>query len=167
MEKFRLLDWASAAGLSTGDSTLRIGRANKGLLLSILEQQHDLLSRFGRYDDKLSPLAKPFISEEWLQDAETETVSPPEDRELERQFVRAPQVEELFNTAISFCRKAKSFPLRLKWASVDKSKLETLIMRLSGLNDFLRDTLNSEQAQLYLEFQVSKYRCLAPRQRTC
>ncbi|KAK3390250.1 prion-inhibition and propagation-domain-containing protein [Podospora didyma] len=152
-EKFRLLDWAGVAGLSPRDSTLRIGRANKGLLLSILEQQHDLLSRFGRYDDKLSPLAKPFISEEWLRSSETETMSSIEEGQPEQQTLRAPQVEELLNTAISFCRKAKSFPLRLKWATIDKANIETLIVRLSGLNDFLRDTLNTEQAQLYFEFQ--------------
>ncbi len=52
------------AKLSEKDDTILITPTNREILLQVLDQQSRMMMRFGKLDDRLQPLAEPFIKEE-------------------------------------------------------------------------------------------------------
>jgi hypothetical protein len=66
-EQYRLLDFASVAQITEKDETLIINPSNRNLLLDILDQQSKMITRFGKFDDRLRPLAKPLVEVITLQ----------------------------------------------------------------------------------------------------
>lgn len=153
-EEYRLLDWAHVAQLDGHDENLLISNASKGLLIDVLDQQDRLLQRFGRYDEKYKVLRRPLICEDdEAQDdppAYTDNYEPANKTvtRAETSFQsRFPHSEMLMTKALGSATSFRHYPKRLRWAAWDKSKLEALIGKLTSLNDFMRELLNSSQLQ--------------------
>ena len=153
-EEYRLLDWADVVQLDEQDDKLLISNANKGLLLDILDQQYRLLHQFGRLDDKYKRLSKPLLID--LVDANGNLQDPPNYTEAASPSVRRvdsdfqkrfPQSEVLLKKSLQWAKNSKTFPRKLKWAVFDKTKMETLVLKLTSFNDFMREMLNTNQLQ--------------------
>jgi hypothetical protein len=154
-EQYRLLDWAHVAQLDVQDEGLLISNASKGLLIDVLDQQDRLLKRFGRFDDRYQLLRRPLISDDLDENGEVaeRPTSPTEKAgtalvRAESSFQsRFPQSEVLLKKALEWAKSSRTYPARLRWASWDKERVEGLIRKLSALNDFMRELLNSTQLQ--------------------
>lgn len=166
-EQYRLLDWAHIVQLDETDDTLLISNANKGLLLDVLDQQRRLLHQFGRLDEKYKKLSKPLLVD-YAEANDGALPAPPPyspgsptvsrvNSDFQRRF---PQSEALLNKSIEWTKKAAGYPRRYKWIAFDKTKMETLVLKLASLNDFMQDMLNSAQLkdlaikQTRTEFQI-------------
>lgn len=158
-EQYRLLDWAHVVRLDETDDYLLISNSSKGLLLDVLDQQRKLLFQYGRLDDKHKKLSKPLLvdAEEdnngtlpqppaysiLQQDEKTPNIS-----RVDSDFqCRFPQSEALLKKSLAFASRSREFPTRLKWALFDKGKMENLVLKLAGFNDFMREMLNQSQLQ--------------------
>ena len=148
-EQYRFLDWATVAGLSESDGDLVLGRAGRCMLLDILEQQHNLLHRFGRFDDRLKRLAKPLLSEVEGQDWDEAEAA-----EGDSDLVRFPASADLYKKALKYIRATRTIPARLRWVSCDKKSIEVLLGKITSLNDFLTELLDKNQVHQLLELQV-------------
>jgi hypothetical protein len=154
IQQFRLLNWARIARVTEGGQGFFLGSANRGLVLDILEQQSILLFQFGRYDARAAPLATPIIVEE-RSHSNKSVKTPTQDGTSSRaDLVRFPQSEELLKTALSYIEKTRNFPKRLRWAALDKKKMDTLLGKLSNLNDILENTLSSDKMEQLAETSV-------------
>lgn len=149
-EQFRLLDWACVVRVSESDSSLVVGRAGKAMVLDILEQQHNLLHRFGRFDERLKPVSKPLLSDVPFQAERAITDTVDENDRL----VKFPKSAELYQRALKYIRSTRTLPTRLRWIACDKTKIETLLVKITSLNDTLTELLNKDQLDKLLELQV-------------
>ncbi|KAH7307943.1 prion-inhibition and propagation-domain-containing protein [Rhexocercosporidium sp. MPI-PUGE-AT-0058] len=153
MEQFRLLDWASVAGLSENDSSLVVGRAGKAMFMDVLEQQHELLYRFGRFDHRLKPLSKPLLME-----LHSVTSCEPEDGTNDAaSLVELPRFEGLFNKVRSYLEATRTVPTRLRWAVCDKAAIDAMLSKISTLNDFLTELLSKDHADRLHEVNTRTY----------
>jgi hypothetical protein len=163
-EQCRLLDWADVVHLDEEEENLLIAKANKNILLDVLEQQKNLLMSFGRLDEKYKPLRKPLISEDMSVDIvgrveEPPPYSPDEPlhgvKRVESSFQnRFPQSEKLLQKSLAYVERTQKFPARLKWALFDKTKIEELVRKISGMNDYLKEFLTSQQIDELLARQT-------------
>ncbi|KAF2203407.1 hypothetical protein GQ43DRAFT_267686 [Delitschia confertaspora ATCC 74209] len=165
-EQYRLLDWADVVKLDEQDDNLLISHSSKGLLLDVLDQQHKLLQHFGRLDDKYKRLSKPLLVD--LEDAYGNLPEPPDYTETSPTIKRVesdlqdrfPRSQRLLKKSLDWAKSTKNYPIRMKWAIFDKTKMETLILKLTSFNDFMREMLNSTQLhhlsikQTRTEFQI-------------
>ncbi|KAL8391908.1 hypothetical protein RB595_002202 [Gaeumannomyces hyphopodioides] len=154
-EQYRLLNWAQIAQLSENDDTLTISRSSKTLLLDVLDQQHRLLLRFGRLDERLRPLTRPLLLsdepdishdvgvKDGQRNGELETIDRNDD--VQRRF---PATNALLKKSLSFIHKTSRFPTSIRWVVSDKAKIEELLGRLTGLNDYLDQLLSIQQMEL-------------------
>jgi hypothetical protein len=147
-EQFRLLDWARVIQISEDDSNLTIGTEGRGMLLEVLHQQQELLFRFARYDKHLTAITDSAGSRSNAQASNAESDS---------SHVRFPESEDLLQRALSYIHATRNFPKRLRWVVHDKPNVEILLGKLTGLNNFLAESLNQNQVGRLLELQV----CLA------
>ncbi|KAF4976584.1 hypothetical protein FZEAL_6762 [Fusarium zealandicum] len=142
-EQYRLLDWATIAQLTENDETLVINKASKSVLLEVLDQQHRLMLRFGRLDDRFRPLAKPLLYE--VQDNDPSKDEVMEDiNSLQDRF---PHTNALLRKSLDFIHSTSKVPTRLRWAISDKAKIEDILTKLTALNDYLNQLLNNQQLQ--------------------
>ncbi|KAL1636755.1 hypothetical protein SLS58_009594 [Diplodia intermedia] len=158
-EQHRLLDWGHVAGVGVRDDELVISSSDKGLLHDVLEQQQNLLLEFGRYETRykkgpLERLKKPFVVVDEIFELDDDEAAAAVEASSPRPLLRAadtdfetrfPEGEELLKKALNWAKGARSFPKRLRWAAFDKEKMEALLLRLSRLNDFLRELLTTQQ----------------------
>lgn len=156
-EECRLLDWANVIGLTERDETILVDRGTKTVLVSVLDQQRQMLLQFGRLDSQLQPLVPPIILEESAREIEeAKTIG-----ELEEEFKgseslrgRFPHTGDLLQKSINFMRRTSKIPTRLRWAISDKKSLERLIQKLASLNDYLTELLNMHQLDQLMTRQV-------------
>lgn len=170
-EQYRLLDWADVVRLDETDDKLLISNSSKGLLLDVLDQKRRLLLQFGRLDEKYKPLSKPLLAD--AQDdnngvlpdppaySSEEGEKSPTVRRVDSDFQRRfPQSQALLKKSLEWAKKSPETPRRLKWAIWDKTKMENLVLKLTTLNDCMREMLNSAQLenlaikQTRTEFQI-------------
>lgn len=140
-EQYRLLDWAKIVQLGEDDESLAIPKANRALLLDVLDQQSRLIFRFGRLDERLRPLPKPLLvnEEPGIEDGLEEG-----DGEVQSRF---PAANALLRKSLSFVQRTSRLPTALRWAIADKAKIEELLGRLTALNDSLDQFLSNHQMQ--------------------
>ncbi|KAL5438149.1 hypothetical protein PMIN07_006383 [Paraphaeosphaeria minitans] len=167
-EQYRLLDWADVVRLDETDDSLLISSSSKGLLLDVLDQQRRLLHQFGRLDEKYKKLSKPLLVdyvEEHGQLPGPPAYAPSDDspmiRRVDSDFrTRFPQSQVLLKKSVNWVKKSTGVPRKLQWAVFDKTKMEALVQKLVGFNDFMREMLNSAQLeslvtkQTRTEFQI-------------
>lgn len=142
-EQYRLLSFATVSKLSENEETLFITSANRDILLRVLDQQTKMMLRFGKLDDRLQPLAQPFIQEEPSEKSGGQDPKNPED-ELADRF---PQDNVLLNKALDFVHRTSRYPKQLRFVVFDRSKLDELLSRLVASNDFLQELLNTHQLE--------------------
>jgi hypothetical protein len=162
-EQCRLLDWADVVNLSEDEEDLLIAKANKQVLLDVLEQQKNLLMTFGRLDEKYKPLRKPLISDDTFVNPVERGDDPPAYspneptqaiKRVETAFNnRFPQSEKLLQKSLAYVERTQKYPARLRWSLFDKAKVEEMVRRISGMNDFMKEFLTSQQMQELLERQ--------------
>jgi hypothetical protein len=147
--------------LTERDETLLIDRLTKPVLVNVFDQQRQLLMQFGRVDSRLKPLSHPLIVEE--QDEETTRTIGGESRvrnsghkhqEIDTFDRRFPHSGDLVEKCLSFVRQTSKYPAKLRWALVDKASTEDLLRKLSDLNNFLAELLNSHQLDLLIARQL-------------
>ncbi|CZR69277.1 uncharacterized protein PAC_19177 [Phialocephala subalpina] len=152
-EQCRLLDWATVTKLTERDETLAIDRYSKNIIIDVLDQQRRLLMQFGRLDGRLQPLVNPLIAEELetqSRDRQIRDVS-----ESEEEFCnRFPHSGDLLEKCTKFIAQTSKFPAKLRWAMSDKKSLEELLGKLSGLNNYLVELLNTQQMEMLLTRQM-------------
>jgi hypothetical protein len=156
-EQCRLLDWADVVQLNEDEECLLIAKANKNVLLDVLEQQKNLLLSFGRLDEKYKPLRKPLISDGGAvgllgRPDEPPPYSPDEPQQgvkrVESSFQnRFPQSEKLLQKSLTYVERTQKYPARLTWALFDKAKVEEFIRKISGMNDYLKEFLTTQQME--------------------
>ncbi|KAF2473058.1 uncharacterized protein BDR25DRAFT_282262 [Lindgomyces ingoldianus] len=155
-EQYRLLDWAHIVQLDEQDENILISNSSKGLLLDVLDQKRRLLHQFGRLDDKYKKLSKPLLVDS--QEANNgvfpdppayspKEMSPTIERVNSEFDKRFPQSEILLQKSLFLASRSREYPRRLKWALFDKAKMESLIHKVTTLNDYMRELLNSTQLQ--------------------
>ncbi|KAF7550937.1 hypothetical protein G7Z17_g5381 [Cylindrodendrum hubeiense] len=142
-EQYRLLDWATIGRLTETDETLVINTASKPLLLDVLDQQHRLMLRFGRLDDRLRPLTNPLLSEHHESDHSKGNLL----ADIDSVQNRFPDANVLLNKSLEFIHSTSKFPTKLRWAISDKAKIEEILAKLTALNDYLDQLLNNQQLQ--------------------
>ncbi|KAF6818077.1 hypothetical protein CPLU01_13398 [Colletotrichum plurivorum] len=147
-EQCRLLDWANVVDLSEDEATLTMNRASRAMILQILDEQYRLMFRFGRLDDRLRPISPPILYEE-TDAAETQaSAHDAQDKEkADALQARFPDKTLLLEKSLRFFQNTTKYPARLRWAISDKAKIEEILNRLAGLNDYLNELLNSQQLQ--------------------
>jgi hypothetical protein len=145
IEQARLLDWGRFIGISETECSLPIGRASRGAVLEVLEQQHDLLLKFGQYDNRLKPIQKPLLVE--LREGAR-------DHKQEGSTVYLPHLQDLRLRALSYATTARSLPHRLRWVVCDKTKIEAFLCKLTAFNNFLMELLDRHQFDELLQIQA-------------
>lgn len=159
-EQYRLLDWAHVARLTERDEELLISNASKGMLLQVLDQQEQLLLRFGSIDERCKKLRPPLLSEitnpkevGLLEQppAYTSRVSPivssggqSADSAFETRF---PQSESLLRKSLAWVESRRKYPAQLRWAVWEKAKVEDLLVKLTAFNDVMKELLTGLQLQ--------------------
>jgi len=147
-EQYRLLDFASVAQLTERDDTLIINASNRNILLEVLDQQSKMMMRFGHFDDRLRPLAKPLIEAAIL---ENEQKQPKSRDQLASRF---PHSNSLLRRALLFAEHGSKYPSRLRWVIFDREKVEQLLSRLVASNNFLQELLSSHERQMLRRQEV-------------
>ncbi|KAH8645883.1 hypothetical protein BGZ60DRAFT_424849 [Tricladium varicosporioides] len=109
--------------------------------------------QFGRLDSRLQPLTKPLIFEErgdegW--DINIESLS--RDRRTNSEY-KAQRLESfdsrfshsgvLLEKSLKFIKQTSKFPMSLRWAVSDKGSIEDLLRKLTELNDYLAELLDT------------------------
>ncbi|KAK2755606.1 hypothetical protein CKAH01_17341 [Colletotrichum kahawae] len=147
-EQCRLLDWANVVELSEDDSTIKINQGSRTVIMQILDEQYRLMFRFGRLDDRLRPLSQPFLYEDsrthQIEDDESMAVDREKTEALQARF---PDKSLLLERSLKFFERTSKYPARLRWAISDKAKIEEILEKLTRLNDYLAEFLNSQQVQ--------------------
>jgi hypothetical protein len=154
-EQFRLLNWAEVVQLNEFDENLLIAKANKQVLLDALEQQKNLLMSFGRVDEKYRLLRRPLLSDEFSLEVYGGNEVPPAYestgpnsgvRRAQSAFQnRFPQSEQLLQKSLAYVERHQKYPMKLKWALFDKTKVEELVRKITGINDYMNDLLTMQQ----------------------
>lgn len=156
-EQFRLLDWATVAGLSPTElgNTGIINQTNRAIIIGILDELHRLLMRFGRLDERLRPLTNPLIIEDCTDSRPGRKEGSDNDLlagEIEQRF---PPANALLIRALAFVNATSKYPARLRWVFCDKTKTEEVLSRIAKLNNSLRDLLGLEQMRLLQRHEVT------------
>ncbi|KAK8057861.1 hypothetical protein PG996_011798 [Apiospora saccharicola] len=153
-EQYKLLDWANIVGLSEDDETLAFSPQGKATILEILDQQHRLLLRFGRLDNRLRPLAQPLVEEKAETDKDLSAGEKYQESATEGHETQFPQSNPLLRKALLHVRATAKYPARLRWAISDKKSVEELLDKLKLLNDSLHQLLSTQQLETLNDQQM-------------
>jgi hypothetical protein len=161
-EQCRLLDWANVTKLTERDETFLISRAGRTITIDILDQQRRILTQFGRFDDRLRPLSEPLVCDETENEskngqmgARTGQGNPGQRPQTAELFnSRFPHAEALLEKSLEFINRTSRCTTRLRWAISDKGKIEELIQKLTALNGYLAELLNTHQLEMLMSRQV-------------
>lgn len=156
------MDWANVTKLTERDETFLISRAGRTITIDILDQQRRLLMQFGRFDDRLRPLSEPLVCEETENEskngqmgARTGQGNPGQRPQTAELFnSRFPHAEALLEKSLEFINRTSKCTTRLRWAISDKGQVEELIQKLTALNGYLAELLNTHQLEMLMSRQV-------------
>jgi hypothetical protein len=131
---------------------------SKGLIINIMEQQQKLLFSFGRLNKKYEKLTDPLLIEEVqvfvLQSSDNLIENGVNGADESSKSVQFPPTEELVKMSLKFVQQFKDVPKRLKWATFDHQKMETLIAKLADFNDKMHEALDKAQMDLLIDMQT-------------
>lgn len=157
IEEHRLLNWGKLVQLDYTEERFLLNHMSRGMVMDILHEQQKLLASFGRLDARyrrfqtpaLQEQAEPFVidSDRLLENG----VSTSEDS---KQTVQFPPAEELVKKALDWLASSRNVPKRIRWASWDHKKMESLIVKLSDFNDKMHAALDRAQMDTMLEMQT-------------
>ncbi|KAH7078092.1 prion-inhibition and propagation-domain-containing protein [Paraphoma chrysanthemicola] len=157
IEEHRLLNWGKLVQLDYTEENLVLSNMSRGLIMDILDQQKKLLASFGRLDGKYARLRKPLLSElsePFEIDSDRLLENGDSMSEYSRQTVQFPRAEQLVIKALDWLKKSGDVPRRIKWASWDHKKMESLISKLSDFNDKMHAALDRAQMDTLVQMQT-------------
>ncbi|KAI9838187.1 MAG: hypothetical protein M1837_002616 [Sclerophora amabilis] len=163
IEQHRLLNWSQVAGLADeqGPRLSTSLQLNRTLLIDILLEIRNLLDNFGKLNgryDALLPVNDSGGSMRVEVGGECEshqTSKTPSEGSKSSRFPRG--TNKIMKLALDTIDNAPSAPKRLRWATFDKEKLTTLLMRLGELNDFMQSLMDENQSKALLQTQHQTY----------
>ncbi|KAG6364182.1 hypothetical protein INS49_005780 [Diaporthe citri] len=122
--------------------------------MDVLDQQYQMIMHFKGLDDRFQPFAR----EALFQEKTIETLDDESQRNTatssDSAVARFPESSDLLRMALDFTEKTRKFPKRLRWVVSDRAKMENLLSRLAGMNDFLRDMLDSYRGEMLRTQQI-------------
>ncbi|XDG10409.1 hypothetical protein ABKA04_010024 [Annulohypoxylon sp. FPYF3050] len=140
-EKYRLIRWASKAGLLEEDGINPSSGMNWQLATMILEQ----LLAFVTSAKKLSEKYGLEISEEVIEERERETAAEPPKQGLGKLYSRLKP--EIYTTSGKIIQAQNGPMKRLRWAATGKDKAKGIISEIHGLINMLESLLDSEDKE--------------------
>lgn len=150
-EQYRLLDWARVAGIAESDGIFLTNRSNRTVAMDVLDQQYQMIMHFKSLDDRFQPFARDALFQEEPTHLNQESQS---ETSTDNAVTRFPESSDLLKMALVFTEKTRKLPKRLRWVISDRSKMENLLSRLAGMNDFLRDMLDSHRGEILRTQQI-------------
>ncbi|OAK97904.1 hypothetical protein IQ06DRAFT_296170 [Phaeosphaeriaceae sp. SRC1lsM3a] len=157
IEEHRLLNWGKLVQLDYTEEQLLLNHMSRGMIMDILHQQQKLLASFGRLDNRYRGLLKPLLQEQkesFVIDSDHLLENGASTSEDSKRAVQFPPAEELVKKALDWLAKSRDVPKRIRWASWDHKKMESLIVKLSDFNDKMHDALDRAQMDTMLEMQT-------------
>jgi hypothetical protein len=157
IEEHRLLNWGKLVQLDYTEEQLLLNQMSRGMIMDVLHQQQKLLASFGRLDKRYGKLRTPLL-QELKEPFEIDS-----DRLLEnggsmsedsKRSVQFPVADQLVLKALEWLQKSRDVPKRIRWASWDHKKMESLIVKLSDFNDKMHEALDRAQMDTMLELQT-------------
>lgn len=122
--------------------------------MDVLEQQYQMIMSFQSMDDRFRPFAKDAIFREEPVDSGNEEAQKMDDKNAHSAVPQFPENTQLLKAALLYCEKTRKLPRRLRWVLSDRAKMENLLSRLAGMNDFLRDMLDVHRAEMLRTQQI-------------
>tara|TARA_R110002003_G_scaffold55_2_gene4933 strand:- start:14700 stop:16550 length:1851 start_codon:yes stop_codon:yes gene_type:complete len=157
IEEHRLLNWGKLVQLDYTEEHLVLNHMSRGMIMDILDQQRKLLASFGRLDARYGRLRSPLLqelSEPFEIDSDRLLENGNSMSEHSQKTVQFPAAEALVIKALEWLKKSRDVPKRIRWASWDHKKMESLIVKLSDFNDKMHDALDRAQMDTLLEMQT-------------
>lgn len=153
-EQHRLLDWARVAGIAESDGIFLTNRPNRTVAMDVLDQQYQMIMHFKGLDDRFRPFTKEALFQEEPIESPEEESQRNGETSTGSAVTRFPEGSDLLKMALSFTEKTRKLPKRLRWVISDRAKMENLLSRLAGMNDFLRDMLDSHRGEMLRTQQI-------------
>jgi hypothetical protein len=157
IEQHRLVNWGKLVRLNYTEEELQLNSMSRGMIMDILHQQQKLLASFGRLDKRYSRMVPPLLQEQketFVIDSDRLLENGSSTSEESKQSVQFPPAEELVKKALEWLAKSRDVPKRIRWASWDHEKMESLIVKLSDFNDKMYDALDRAQMDTMLDMQT-------------
>jgi hypothetical protein len=151
------VNWGKLVQLNYTEEQLQLSHLSRGMVMDILHQQQKLLASFGRLDQRYSRLVTPLLQEQkeiFVIDSDRLLENGGSMSEDSKQSVQFPPADELVKKALEWLAKSRDVPKRIRWASWDHKKMESLIAKLSDFNDKMYDALDRAQMDTMLEMQT-------------
>lgn len=153
-EQHRLLDWARVAGIAESDGIFLTNSHNRTVAMDVLDQQYQIIMNFKSLDARFRLFVRDIIFQEEPTtgfDEEMQTNNMNNEGNAAPKF---PENSELLKMALKYTEKTRKLPKRLRWVISDRAKMENLLSRLAGMNDFLRDMLDSYRGDILRTQQI-------------
>ena len=136
--------WARVAGIAETDGIFLANRPNRTVAMDVLDQQYQMVMSLKGLDDKglddrLQPFAREALSQQEPLDDLGEESHQTSETSTGIAVTRFPESSDLLKAALRYTEKTRRLPRRLLWVISDRTKMESLLSRLAGMNDFLRD----------------------------
>ncbi|KAL5118075.1 hypothetical protein ACEQ8H_004062 [Pleosporales sp. CAS-2024a] len=157
IEEHRLLNWGKLVQLDYTEEQLLLNHMSRGMIMDVLHRQQRLLASFGRLNKRYGKLTRPLLEEL------NEPFSIDPDRLIENggsmsearfHSVQFPLPEELVIKALNWLKKSRHVPKRIRWASWDHGRMESLIEKLSDFNVKMHEALDKAQMEALLDMQT-------------
>lgn len=121
--------------------------------MDVLDQQYQMIMHFKGLDDRFRPFARGTLFQEPVESPDQESQGNDE-ANTGSVATRFPESSDLLKMALAFTEKTRKLPKRLRWVISDRATMENLLSRLAGMNDFLRDMLDSHRGEMLRTQQI-------------
>ncbi|KAK7697267.1 hypothetical protein SLS64_013701 [Diaporthe eres] len=122
--------------------------------MDVLDQQYQMIMRFKGLDDRFRPFARGTLFQEEPVESPDQESQRNDDANRGSVATRFPESSDLLKMALAFTDKTRKLPKRLRWVISDRANMENLLSRLAGMNDFLRDMLDSHRGEMLRTQQI-------------
>lgn len=170
LEENRLINWAKLVKLDYKDESLTFNHMSRMLVLDVMTQQRDLLTKFRELRDKkgyqkfaLTHRTKTTIQVEEAPDVASDNGDSTRNGHgtllIESKAVQFPSNddEQIVQKALAFVKRFQdgmaNVPRRLQWATIHKERMGELIEKLADLNTKMHEALGQGQMEMLLSMQ--------------
>lgn len=122
--------------------------------MDVLDQQYQMILSFESLDARFRPFVSDIIFQEEPIAEFDEDMQKSNVKNAGNAGPQFPENSKLLRMALNFTEKTRKLPKRLRWVMSDRAKMEDLLSRLAGMNDFLRDMLDSYRGEMLRTQQI-------------
>ncbi|TPX17028.1 uncharacterized protein E0L32_012320 [Thyridium curvatum] len=144
-EQYRLLDWGAVAKIDEQDGTFLTNKANRAVIMEVLDEQYHLMMNYQKFDDRLRGTVAPLFRE---QPDGLNITGRNRGDDLDDLAGRFPNADGLLKKALGLVDSTRKLPARFRWVFSDRENMEDLLSRLATMNNFLRDMLSTHQIEI-------------------